>query len=103
VLIGVGVVGWRREGEVKGEFEGLFSHVGNNAVEEGTGTLKARVGVDFNEPRFELTVNHEVKAKYFEVIHEIPRGDLSIDTSNCISAHFLHEWQDLFLEVVLLG
>ena len=103
MLIGVGVVGWRREGKVKGELEGLFPHIRNDAVEQRTGTLKARVGVDFNEPRLELAVNHEVKAKYFKIIHEIPRGNLRIDTANCVSTHFLHEGQDLFFEVVLLG
>ena len=76
MLIGVGVVGWRREGKVKGEFEGLFSHVGNNAVEERTGTLKARVSIDFNEPRLELAVNHKIKAKYLKTMLSIVKVNL---------------------------
>lgn len=103
MLTRVGVVGWRREGQVQGQLERLLSHVGNDAVEEGTGALKAGVGVDFDEPRLELAVDHEIKAKYFEVVDEVARSDLGIDTPNCVSAHLLHEGQDVLPEVVLLG
>lgn len=103
MLAGIGVVGGRREGQVEGEFEAQLSHVGNYAIKQGARALEAGIGVDFDEPRLKIGIDHEIQSKDLKVIVEIARRYLVEDTADCIGAHLLHLGQDLFLEVVLLG
>jgi len=102
VLGSVGVVGWGREGQVESEFEGRLDHVGNDAIEQGTDTLKTRVCVDLDEPRLEVFVDHEVQAKNLEIVHLVFGRYLGEHTPSCVCGHFLHLRQYLLLEVVLL-
>ncbi len=103
MLTGIRVVSGRRKGKVECEFEAKFGHVGDDAVEERTGALQTRIGVDLDQPRLKIGINHEIQSEDLEVIHEVPRRYLGEDTSNCISAHLFHLGQNLVLEVVLLG
>jgi hypothetical protein len=43
--------------------EGLVNHLGDEASEYGRGCVKAGVGVDFDEPWFEVLVDHEIKSE----------------------------------------
>jgi hypothetical protein len=48
VLACIGVVSGRGEGKIKGKFEGLLSHVGNDPIEKRTGALKTRICIYFD-------------------------------------------------------
>ena len=49
-----------REVGVHCNSEGVLEHGGDDSGEQGTAQFKARVGVDFDEPRLHFFVNHEV-------------------------------------------
>ena len=102
MLAGVGVVRGRREGEVQRQLEGLFGHVGDDAVEQRAGALQAGVGVDLDQPWLELVVYHEVQPEYLEVVHAVARRNLGKYAPDRVSAHLLHFRQDLLPKVVLL-
>ena len=38
----------------------IFQHGWNDSTQQGTGQLKTRIGIDFNEPHFEIFINHIV-------------------------------------------
>lgn len=80
----------------------MFGHVGNDAVEKRAGALETWVGVDFNEPRLELTIDHEIQPENLKIIHQIPRRNLGKNTPHRISAHLLHFRQDLLPKIILL-
>ena len=46
--------------------DGVFEHGGDQSGKIGRGELKARVCVDFDEPRLQILVNHEVVTENFE-------------------------------------
>lgn len=79
----------------------MFYHVRNDSIQKWAGAIQAWVGVDLNQPRLEVPINHEIQPKYLEIVHLVLRTDLIIYTSGCVFAHFLHLGQDFFLEIVL--
>lgn len=51
--------------------EGVLDHFGDDAAEEWTGQFEARIGVDLDEPDFQIGVDHEVHPEDLEVILEL--------------------------------
>ena len=71
------------------------------ASQKRTYQLEAGVGVHFDQPGQKLSVNHEIKAEYFEVVLISLRGDLDKGTPDGISPDRFHFGQNLLLEAVL--
>jgi hypothetical protein len=94
------IVGGRREEDVEGETETVLDHGGNDALEKVAGKLEAGVSVYLDKPWFEISINHEVKTKYLEVVLFMGGRELQISTTNSISCNFLHFWDNLSLEIV---
>lgn len=97
----VRVVGRRRKGQIQAQFERLLNHVGDYPVQQRTSTLQARICIDFDQPRLEMPINHEVQSEYFEVVLSISGRDFQAHAFSCVSGHLLHSRQNLSLEIVL--
>lgn len=46
--------------------EGIFEHGGNDSAKKWTSQFQARISVDFNQPDFEVLVDHVIKAEYLK-------------------------------------
>lgn len=73
MLGSVGVVAWRRVDNIKSQPECLVHHLRDDATEQRTGQLQARVGVDLNQPGIELAVYHKVQPEDLKVVLEALR------------------------------
>ena len=47
----------------------MLNHYGNDSSQQGAVEFKTRVGVDLDQPRFQLIIQHKVQAKYLKIIH----------------------------------
>lgn len=57
----------RREERIDCYSKRVLDHARNDAFEDRTTELKAWVGVDLDEPRFEGSVDHEVQSEDFKI------------------------------------
>lgn len=78
----------------------MFNHVGDDAIQQRAAAVQARIGVDFNQPWLEVTINHEIQPKYLKVVHLPLRCDSTGHTFGCIHSHDLHLADNLPFEVV---
>jgi hypothetical protein len=88
--------------QIEGEFEGLLDHVGDDAVEEGTAAIEAGVGVDLDQPRLKILIDHEVQPQNLEVVHLVSRCNLGENTPCSIGCHLLHSRYNLLSKIILL-
>lgn len=72
----IGIMAGRRVDDIEGKAEGLVQHLWDDATEQGTGQLQAWVCVDFDEPRVEISINHEVQSENFKVVFVSFRREL---------------------------
>lgn len=56
----VRVVTWRRVSQIEAQFEGLFDHIRDYPVQKRVVAFETWIRVDFDQPRLEVTVNHEI-------------------------------------------
>ena len=89
------IVSGGREKRVESESEGVFQHDWDDSFQHRAVDFKAGIVVDFNEPGFEVPVDHEVKAKYLEVIAMPAVVDGLVVGPDDVGCHFLHLGQDL--------
>jgi hypothetical protein len=69
--------------------EGILKHDWNNALEESAAQLEAWVGINFEQPRFELVIYHEIEAKDFKVVLPTRWIEEHIRRLNRLSRYFL--------------
>ena len=60
-------MGRRRHQRIKCDSKTSFQHIRDEPIEKGRICFKTRIGVNFNEPRFEVSIKHEIEAKKLEV------------------------------------
>jgi hypothetical protein len=46
----------------------MLYHGRNDTTQQHAGYLQTGVRIDFNQPNFELSVNHKVQSKYLKVV-----------------------------------
>ena len=75
-----------REYWIDYQSESVVDHGGNQTGEERTfGGLEARVRVNLNQVHFEVVIEHEVEAKYFESVDASFHVYFAEDGSKAIS------------------
>jgi hypothetical protein len=67
VLVGRRIAqGWR-EDRIEANSQSILDHTGNYSLQNGTVQFQARIGVDLDQPRLEVRVNHEVESEYLKI------------------------------------
>ena len=98
----VGVFARRRIHHIQSQPQSLIQHLRNNASQQRTHQLQARIGVDFDQPGHELPIDHEVQPEDLEVVLVSLGGDLDERALDGVDGDLFHPGQNLFLEIVLL-
>ncbi len=96
-----GIVSWRGEQWVQPNPQTILNHSWNYPRKQGTRYLQAWVEVDFNQPRFEVVINHEIHPKHLEVVQlplDIQFVEIGLDSISC---HLFHLRKDILLKTVL--
>jgi hypothetical protein len=80
----------------------LVEHLRDQSGQQGAGQFKARVGVELDEPGIEISIDHEIHAKNFEVMflslwRQLDEGALDGIEGNCF-----HFGQNHILKVILI-
>lgn len=101
VAFRVGPVHGGRSEEVEGEFEGTIDHARYDPFQGGGGSLKARVGVDFDEPGLEVLVDHEIEPEYFEGRKSVPVPKLGVGGFDGVEGNLFELGTDISCEAVL--
>jgi hypothetical protein len=58
----------RGKQRIQPDSQRVLQHHWNNSLKNRAVHLQARVVVDLNQPRLEISINHEIKSKYLEVV-----------------------------------
>lgn len=81
--------------------QGILDELGDNFIEHGAGSLKARIGVDLDQPDVVVGVDHEVQPKYLEVVNPAIGVDVECRGMNHIGDYLFHLGVDHVEEVKL--
>ena len=71
---------------------GLLDHVGNDSWEQRRAELQAWIGVDLDEPRFELLIDHKIHTQELEIMFPPLRIQAEIGGFDGIKSQHLHFW-----------
>lgn len=100
VFVSGGVVERWGEERIKGNTKRVFQHARNNSFKDQTVDFQTWICVDLYEPRLEIAVYHEVKAKYLEIIAPAVWLEELERSPHRVCSDLLELRKDLFLKIV---
>ena len=88
----------RQEHRVKPDLQRILQHVGDQPRQKRTAELQAGIGVNFNDVRTELIVDHEVQAEHLHAMQSSLRIQLSMACAENIDCQFVHLRENVSLK-----